>query len=292
MKFAQGTELRADFKFLASVFLVLLLIIILRFRDLAIRYTHDMRSLLSNIIMPLPMFYMLMLAALVFYLEKRKRSSKAFIYMAAFWFLIISTPPVPRALVKSLENRYPHLTEEVILSLPDSCDIIVLGGGHSDDMNLSANNQLSTTAIGRLTEGIRIHRMLPRSRLVLSGYGNDSKVTQAMVLYRTALLVGVDPTTMAIQETPANTRQEADEYVRKFGNTRKLVVVTDDIHMPRAIKMFRIAGTDPIPAPANQFIKYGSKKRISWFPSAHYIRMVEDVTHEYAGMWWTAAGGR
>ena len=42
----------------------------------------------------------------------------------------------------------------------------------------------------------------------------------------------------------------------------------------------------------NRIEKYGSKKRISWFPSAHYIRMVEDVTHEYAGMWWTAAGGR
>ena len=242
--------------------------------------------------MPLPVLYILLLAALVFYLINRKRASKAFIFIAASWFLLISTPPVPRALVKSLENRYPHLTEEAIKNLPDSCDIIVLGGGHSDDMSLSANNQLSTTAVGRLTEGIRIHRMLPSSRLILSGYGSDSKVTQAMVLYRAALLMGVDSATMSIQEKPANTRQEAEEYVRNFGKSRKFIVVTSDMHMPRSVKLFRMAVIDPVPAPANQVVKYGSKKRISWFPSAQYISMVEDAVHEYAGMGWTAVGGR
>ena len=136
-----------------------------------------MRTFLSRLIMPLPVFYMLLLAALTFYLIGRKKTSKALIYFAAFWFLIISTPPVPRALVRSLENIYPHLTEEAIMNLPDSCDIIVLGGGHTDDMGLSANNQLSTTAIGRLTEGIRIHRMLPGSRLILSGYSGNLNST-------------------------------------------------------------------------------------------------------------------
>lgn len=252
----------------------------------------QMRTFLSNLIMPLPVFYILLLAALVFNLLKKKKTSRAFIYIAATWFLIISTPPVPRALVRSLENRYPHLAEEAIKKLPDSCNIIVLGGGHSDDMSLSANNQLSTTAVGRLTEGIRIHRMLPGSRLILSGYGGKSELTQAMVLFRTALLLGVDPSTMAIQEKPANTRQEAEEYARNFGTNRILIVVTDDMHMPRAVKMFRIAGIDPFPAPTNQVIKYGSKKRISWFPSSHYISTVEDAVHEYAGMVWTAVGGR
>jgi uncharacterized SAM-binding protein YcdF (DUF218 family) len=242
--------------------------------------------------MPLPVFYMLLLAALTFYLIGRKKTSKALIYFAAFWFLIISTPPVPRALVRSLENIYPHLTEEAIMNLPDSCDIIVLGGGHTDDMGLSANNQLSTTAIGRLTEGIRIHRMLPGSRLILSGYSGNSKLSQAMVLYRAALLIGVDSAAMFILEKPANTKQEAEEYVRNFGKNRTLIVVTNDMHMPRSVKMFRMAGIDPVPATTNQVIKYGSNKRISWFPSAHYIAMIESAVHEYAGMGWAVLSGR
>lgn len=251
-----------------------------------------MRAFLSSLIMPLPVFYMLLLASLTFYLIRRKRTSKAFVFFAAVWFLIISTPPVPRVLVSSLENIHPHLTEEAIMDLPDSCDIIVLGGGHSDDMGLSANNQLSTTAIGRLTEGIRVHRMLPGSRLILSGYKGNSKLSQAMVLYRTALLMGVDSAAMFMLEKPANTRQEAEEYVRNFGKNRTLIVVTDDIHMPRSVKMFRVAGIDPVPATSNQIIKYESRKRISWVPSSHYIAMIEVAVHEYAGMGWTALGGR
>jgi uncharacterized SAM-binding protein YcdF (DUF218 family) len=252
-----------------------------------------MRSFLSNIIMPLPVFYMLLLAGAVLHLMKRKRISRTFFYVAASWFLIISTPPVPRLLVKSLENRYPHLTEEVILSLPDSCDIIVLGGGHSDDISLSANNQLSTTAIGRLTEGIRINRMLPGSRLVLSGFRGSSDISQAMVLYRAGLLLGVDSASMAIQEKPGNTMEEAEEYAGNYGKLRKLIVVTDDIHMPRAMMNFRRAGLDPVASPTNQVLKYGSRKnRISWFPSAANIGIMEAVIHEYAGILWTVAGGR
>lgn len=56
--------------------------------------------------------------------------------------------------------------------------------------------------------------------------------------------------------------------------------------------MFRMAGIDPVPATTNQIIKYGSNKRISWFPSAHYIAMIESAVYEYAGMGWTALGGR
>lgn len=33
-------------------------------------------------------------------------------------------------------------------------------------------------------------------------------------------------------------------------------------------------------------------KKISWFSSAHYIAMIEVAVHEYAGMGWTALGGR
>lgn len=51
-------------------------------------------------------------------------------------------------------------------------------------------------------------------------------------------------------------------------------------------------GIDPVPATTNQIIKYGSNKGISWFPSAHYIAMIEVAVHEYAGMGWTALGGR
>jgi uncharacterized SAM-binding protein YcdF (DUF218 family) len=252
-----------------------------------------MREFLSLIIMPVPVLYLLLIAAFVFFISKRQRTGKIFLIMAGIWFLIISTLPVPKILVKSLESKYHQLTEESIKNLPDSCDIIVLGGGHSDDKDLSPNNQLSTTAIGRVTEGIRIHRMIPGSRLILSGYSGGSEISQALALYRTALLLGVDSASMAMQGLPSNTLMEAEEYFKNFGTRNFLIVVTSEIHMPRAMMLFQKAGLNPIAAPTNQMLKNGSRKyRWRWIPSSRNIEMMDAAIHEYAGMIWAWVGGK
>ena len=243
--------------------------------------------------MPLPVLYMLLFVTFVFYLLDRKSTGKILFVIAGIWFLIISTLPVPKVLIQSLENKYSQLSETVIKSLADSCDIIVLGGGHSDDKDLTPNNQLSTTALGRLIEGIRIHSIIPDSRLILSGYSGGLRLSQAMVLYQTALILEVDSTSMEILSTPSNTQMEAEEYARKFGTGNDLVVVTSDIDMPRAMMLFRKAGLDPVAAPTNQIFKYGSGKyRLSWIPSASNIWMMERAIHEYAGILWMWLGGK
>ncbi len=63
--------------------------------------------------------------------------------------------------------------------------------------------------------------------------------------------------------------------------------------MPRVMLLFKKAGLNPIAAPTNQIIKYGSVKyRWRWMPSAGYIGMMEAVIHEYAGILWTIVGGK
>lgn len=252
-----------------------------------------MREFLSQIIMPLPVFYVLLIAGLLLIWKKRKRSGKVLLVAAGIWFLVISTLTVPKILVKSLEDRYHQLTNSEIKALPDSCDIIVLGGGHTDDRELTPNNQLSDQALCRLVEGIRIHRLTPGSRLILSGFSGRSAEPQAIVLYKTAQLLGVDTSSMAFQTKPANTRMEAEEYIRNFGRKHTLVLVTSDIHMPRAIMNFRNVGLDPVPAPADEIIKYGSRKSWTRFlPSSGNIKMLEAAIHEYAGILWSKLGGK
>jgi len=252
-----------------------------------------MREFLSILIMPLPVLFLVLITVIILFLSGRKKPGKILLIIAVIWFFIISTPLIPRLLVKSLENKYPPLNADLIKNLPDSCDIIILGGGHSDDRELSPNNQLSTAALARLVEGIRIHKLIPGSRLILSGYKGRSEISQAAILYRTALMLGVDSASMVMQTLPANTRMEAEEYAKNLRSENKLIVVTSDLHMPRAILLFRRVGLDPLAAPTNQIIKYGSVKYPwRWMPSSGYISMMEAVTHEYVGILWVLAGGR
>jgi uncharacterized SAM-binding protein YcdF (DUF218 family) len=206
----------------------------------------------------------------------------------------VSTRPIPAALVSHLEYKYKTLSQGQINELPDSINIIVLGGGHADDMDLPPNDQLSTIALGRLVEGVRIYktatgdgRQATGVKVIVSGYAGKGKISQAEVLYRTALMLGVDSAALIVSPKPSNTEEEAIEYLRLCGKSKKLVIVTSAIHMPRAMMIFKSAGIDAIPAPTNHLVKYGSvKNKRGWVPSAGNITMMEQAMHEYVGMLW------
>jgi uncharacterized SAM-binding protein YcdF (DUF218 family) len=251
-----------------------------------------MRELLSGLINPVPFLYVLLLLSILSFTIKKARAGKIFIGMAIAWFLIITTPFVPVALVRSLENRYPPFSEKTIEGINGPWNIIVLGGGHSDDSRLSPNNQLSTQALSRLTEGLRIQSMIPGSTLILSGYKGRSELPQALVLYRSALIMGADSTSMKMQTSPENTRMEAEQYLTDNGSVQ-LVVVTSAVHMPRAMMLFRKAGAHAVAAPSDFLMKYGSGKNPRRFmPSSSYTEMMRSAIHEYAGMIWDWIGGR
>jgi uncharacterized SAM-binding protein YcdF (DUF218 family) len=252
-----------------------------------------MREFLSLIINPIPVLYLLLLVGFILFGLNRKRTGKIIVLIAGLWFFIISTPFLPKIIIKSLESQYPQLTDSNIKTLHNSCNIIVLGSGLTDDKNLSPNNQLNSIGLSRLVEGIRIHRMIPDSKLILSGYGGRSELSNALVYYRTALIMGIDSASMVIQSLPSNTRMEAEEYVKNFGTENKLIVVTSANHMPRAIMLFHKVGIDAIAAPANFFLKYGSHKYPwRWIPSSENVVIMEAAIHEELGILWEKLGGQ
>ena len=98
---------------------------------------------------------------------------------------------------------------------------------------------------------------------------------------------------MSIQGTPSNTRKEAETYVKNFGTKNRLILVTSAIHMPRAVMNFQKAGVNPIAAPADFIIKYGSHKNPwRWLPYSENIGMMEAAIHENTGILWIKVGGR
>jgi uncharacterized SAM-binding protein YcdF (DUF218 family) len=252
-----------------------------------------MREFLSSVINPLPILYLLVAAGMILLTFRHKKAGRISLAIAGIWLFIISSSFLPRILVRSLEGKYSQLSDSVIKTIQTPCDIIVLGAGCYDENGLSPNNQLTTIGLSRLAEGIRIRKFIPGSRLILSGFNIRSGISEALLLYRTALFLGTDSSAMAIQTEPYNTRMEAEEYVRNFGRNNNLIVVTSAVHMPRAMMLFRAAGTDPVAAPANRLLyNVSSRSLISWFPTSDNIEMLESYIHELAGIIWGRIGGK
>lgn len=252
-----------------------------------------MREFLSSLISPLPIFYLLLIAGSLFYFRKRKQIAKILVLIAGFWFLVISTRPVPYTVVNKLEGKYSVLNEVSFSGTNREVHILVLAAGHTDDESLPPNSQLSGSALGRLTEGIRLHKLIPGSKLILSGPGGKKGFTQADALFRTALIMGADSSSIFLMHNAKNTSGEAMEYKQLFGSHHQLILVTSAIHMPRAMMIFGKNGMNPVPAPTNFIIKHGSRKDPSrWMPDAGNAGIMAAAIHEYVGMFWSWIGGR
>lgn len=101
---------------------------------------------------------------------------------------MISTPLMPNAILQSLEDRYHPIIVDELSKLQAEYHIIILGRVHALDDSSPANTLLSQKALERLSEGIRLHRKLPNSILILSGFSASGRTTQAEMLQKIALL--------------------------------------------------------------------------------------------------------
>jgi len=252
-----------------------------------------MGKFISALLLPLPIIFILFLSGLFLIWLNKKRTGRILLLIAGCLFLIVSTRPVPYLLIGMLEKKYPVLNEIPAFDSSGQVYILVLAAGHADDESLPPNSQLSGGGLIRLTEGVRLHKKIPCSRLILSGPGGKEGYTQADALFRTALIMGLDSSSILLMNKAKNTAGEAREYKERFGTQHNLILVTSAIHMPRAMMTFRKEGINPVPAPTNFIIKHGSRKDPwRWMPSARYIEMMEGGVHEGMGILWLLLLGK
>jgi len=227
-----------------------------------------------------------------FFWRRKKALARQFLWISLGWLFLISTPFIPDILVKNLENKYPSLTNVQLQGLPGKVNILVLGGGVTNDLKLPPNDQLSEAALVRLSEGIRLFHLLPESHLITSGWGGREEITSAEVVAQTAKALGVDAERISMQPLAENTWQEALEYKRLFSDSCPFVLVTSALHMPRSMNLFQKAGLNPIAAPTNHLYKRGEKLNPwFWLPSSNNIKKMEAAIHEYVGLLWYSLGG-
>lgn len=233
---------------------------------------------------PFNIFWLLFLAGIIAYFFKKEKVYIVIFILAGVWFLITSNFLIPNFLITRLENRHSPFTKDVIQNDSIEYNIVVLGAGFSNNKRLPYNDQLSSTALSRLIEGVRIHNLLPNSKLIVSGPGFNGGISQAEVYAKTASSLGVDSTIISTLRTAMNTHEEAKLYAEKFDKSTPVILVTSASHMPRAMMMFKSVGITPIAAPTDFQSKSTGENMPSWFPSSEYMNMMKTATIEYVGI--------
>lgn len=169
--------------------------------------------------------------------------------------LLFSNKLVSRWLIRPLEVQYAAMPEFVGDAPPPaklaSCQfVVVLGAAHGYDPEHSANNLLSSSALARITEAVRLLRVLPRATLIVSGPGIANRETHAAVLGRAAQALGIAANRIRYIDHARDTEEESYAVQRLVGGA-PVALVTSAWHMPRSMALLRGAGVTAVACPTD-----------------------------------------
>ncbi|WP_320036310.1 envelope biogenesis factor ElyC [Halarcobacter sp.] len=238
------------------------------------------KKTISIFLMPLSLVLILLFIGLFFLFINKYKKAKTFLSFGFIFLFLISYEPFANSLIKPLETKYKSYT-----GIDSNIKyVLVLGNAHTTNPNVSLVSQLSNTALKRLSEGIRVYRQLDNAKLIVSGYaGNDKLTAHAVISKNAAISLGVEAKNILTQEKAKDTIEEAN-YVKQTVGKEKFILVTSASHMPRAMKIFKSKGLNPIAAPT----EFSFKKNINYltFPSVSNIGKTTLAFHEYIGTFW------
>lgn len=222
-------------------------------------------------LMPLPLgLTLLVLGVILLLMARRVRLGRVLLVLGTLVLILCSNKFVSTALVQPLEARYPAVPELATgTAIPPALAacrfIVILGSGNGNAPGLSANNQMSVSALARITEAVRLARVVPEAKLIVSGpTDSPDRPSHAEMLRRVAESLGLERSRFILIENGRDTEEESLAVKRLVGR-EPFALVTSAWHMPRSMALFRYAELSPLPCPCDYTARGGDSVQWSDF---------------------------
>ncbi len=242
-----------------------------------------LKKIVSRFLFPLPLSLEILLVGLyLLWFTRKQRAGKALVTSGTLLLAGLSYFFTANGLLRQLEHRYPPfvLASHAEVSTPGGCFIVVLGGYANYDPAVPTTSRISGAQMVHLAEGLRLHRELPSSKLILSGYAGSadgmSKVAQALGVSRQDILEVTEP-----RDTEEETRR-----IAPLVGQSPFILVTSAAHMPRAMGLFRKLGMAPLAAPTDYLAPQHVLEPDDLFPNAYELFKSQIAFYEYLGLAW------
>jgi uncharacterized SAM-binding protein YcdF (DUF218 family) len=259
-----------------------------------------LKKFFSPFLFPLPFALVCGCAGIVLSRSRRWRRT-------GWWLLTISLTVLLTAsnkwvsgrLISPLESRYPAIGEfQPGQPLPEAlaaCQyVVVLGSGHDDATDRPALTRLSPSGRARLIEAVRLLRLLPAARLVVSGPADTDHggVPHAQVLAEAAATLGVERNRIDMIDDARDTEEEAARVGQVLGDA-PFALVTSAWHLPRAMALFNAQGLHALPCPTD----YLHCVPLRWCRSdftwdVESLARTTAAAHERIGLLWARLRGK
>ena len=259
-----------------------------------------LKKFFSPFLFPLPFALVLGCAGLALSLSRRRRRTGWWLLTVSVVVLLVTGNKwVSGQLITPLESRYPAIGDFPPGQPPPAalaaCQyVVVLGGGHDDATDRPALTRLGSSSRARLIEAVRLLRLLPAARLIVSGPADTDHggLTHAQVLADAAVTLGVESSRIQMIDDARDTEQEAARVAQVVGDA-PFALVTSAWHLPRAMALRRAEGLHALPCPTDYLYSTPLRWRRSDFTwDVESLLRSTAAVHERLGFWWVRLRGK
>ena len=207
--------------------------------------------------------------------------------------VLLSLQPVEFLAFGTLEWKHKPLATRPA----DAQAIVVLAGGARPSNSWRLQPELDSESMYRCLGAARLYHQGKPCPVLVSGGKSDSSEPgppSSPVMRNFLVELGVNESDLIIEDGSRTTYENAVES-RKILETRgikRIVLVTDAVHMVRAAGCFRRQGLEVVPAACHHQSTSYTFAAQDLIPSARSLQSGEQVWHEWFGLLWYWIQGR
>lgn len=226
-----------------------------------------------------------LLALLAYTLRHRMpRFSSSAMIIAVASILIVMVPKISVLIAEPLEKTPPF---NVAAGAQGAEAIVVLSGGvYSRAPEYRGADTVNKRTLERLRYGAYLHDHLDLPIALVGGDVFGTGATEGWLMYE-VMSKAFKTSVTWIEAGSRNTAENASD-TRKLVAAKRIILVTNAMHMPRSRRMFEQAGFEVLPAPMGFYIKpdIGVSSPLEYVPALEGLELTRAALHEYLGMLW------
>ncbi|MGB9736212.1 MAG: YdcF family protein [bacterium] len=242
-------------------------------------------KLFTSWFLPPGVFILILVVWAIILIKKKHAGIGILMLLFSGLMYTASLEPIADKLIMPLENTYAQLN---IKDISEHDVYVVLGGGiHSNAPDLEGSGSPTGDALHRLVYAYRLYRIQPLPIIVSSGKGFKCQKSEAPVMKRYLVQMGVRDRDIFMDEKSRNTYENALDVKNVCEKIlcKKIILITSAYHMKRAIYAFKHAGlTNVLPAPTDYKTNRTCYNLIDYMPDMEALTNTYRALHEYIGL--------
>jgi uncharacterized SAM-binding protein YcdF (DUF218 family) len=205
---------------------------------------------------------------------------------------VLSTPAIAYLSLGAFEWRYPPTESRS----DDAEAVVVLGGGMHPPDATRHHAEMNAASLSRCLHGAAIYRQGKPCPVVVSGgriAPGPSTPPLAQLMRDFLREQGVNDADLIVEDRSRTTHENAIECRKLLQERRigRVILVTDAVHMSRALRSFRKQGIEALPSACDHKATEFEWTAGDFLPSAGAVQDHLRVFHEWLGSAWYWAKG-